>query len=314
MMLRFASMTLIDKLLYSTPPYYRLIKYSFILLTWMAATLAIMQPEGNAYFKGEQSQNKHEEETEVIFLLDVSESMAVTDSRVGKSRLQYAKEIIQEIIDHLQGNKVSLYAFTSSVDPLVPETFDYLFTQSILQDVKINEGNSVGTNFVSVFEYIEEQLFTEPQEQGKMIILLSDGEDIPMLEGDKEERTEKILGIVDRIRKLNARFICIGMGSNQGGVIPGLLYQGKPVHSSQHPELLQSIAKHANGKLFLSNELTLQSLISEVIDFLNKETLEVINNQKISSSSLFAFKRYYQIPLLIAIFSLAYALLFPEEL
>lgn len=75
---------------------------------------------------------------DVVFLLDVSASMGVKDGRLSRSRLDYAKELIDEIVARLHGETVSLYTFTSKVAQVVPGTMDYLYLRMLLRDVEVN--------------------------------------------------------------------------------------------------------------------------------------------------------------------------------
>ena len=72
--------------------------------------------------------------------------MAVVDTRVGESRLDYAKEIIDELVSQLDGEEVALYSLTSEMTLLVPPTNDYLYLRLMLHQVGYNEGDVYGTD------------------------------------------------------------------------------------------------------------------------------------------------------------------------
>ena len=85
-------------------------------------------------------------------MLDTSASMSVEDTRQKNTRLEVAKEIIDEMVQKLDGQNVALYSFTSALTPIVPLTLDYLFTRLMLQDVHLNYGEVAGTD---LFESLE---------------------------------------------------------------------------------------------------------------------------------------------------------------
>ena len=165
----FAKKECLDKLLVRRSRLYYLIKCLFFCAAWGFATLALMQPKGaGRYLDGQKEvteqrvveQKEVEGETitlrrkthDVIFLLDASASMAVTDARGDKRRLDLAKEIVDEVVSQLDGQAVALYAFTSETSAVVPVTHDYLFFRLALRRVGIHEGDVGGTDFLGALE------------------------------------------------------------------------------------------------------------------------------------------------------------------
>ncbi len=108
--------------------------------------VALMDPRGNPHYLS--TQKKLEKPVkEVIILIDASASMLVNDSRTGQTRFDIAKDIAQQTIEHLAGNSISLDAFTSTLVPLSPPTFDLLFIHLMLNELQINEGDLQGHRY-----------------------------------------------------------------------------------------------------------------------------------------------------------------------
>jgi len=138
---KFATPDLLSKILVPRNEYVYLFKSLGLLVVWLLATIALTQPKGvsplnekshllmsdieakNTSTKKQSTRKSHL----VIFLIDASMSMNAKDSRNGKSRFVYAKEIADEVIRHLDGETASLFAYTSDLTQLSPPTPDYFF-------------------------------------------------------------------------------------------------------------------------------------------------------------------------------------------
>ena len=134
-------------------------------LSWILITYALMQPQGNGYYPNIAETKKKDNLKEafklkahdVIFLIDASASMSVHDTISGKSRLEFAKEIADEIASSLKGENAALYAFTSTATKMSPPTPDLFFVRMMLRQLSINEGGVTGTDFLKSLEKIREK-------------------------------------------------------------------------------------------------------------------------------------------------------------
>lgn len=255
----------------------------FLCLSWIFAVIALAGPKGNPRFPEEleklseaslaNAQLKRKSH-EVIFLVDTSASMSVVDTRTGKSRLDYAKEIADEVISHLQGESVSLYGFTSETTNLVPATFDYLYTRLILRDVQINVGDIPGTNFSNVIHYLIQNILPHSHSWVKTIILLSDGEDpqyLTMKENEKKALLDSIKISAKEIPSFHARLNSIGVGSENGGIVPNVTYEKHEVHSSLNIEILKTLSENSQGSYFIANDYSVLSLASDIVEGIKKD-------------------------------------------
>lgn len=291
-----------------------------ICLIWILATLAIMDPLSYGEYPQELRQRHplksgqfQKKPFEIIFVVDASASMQVTDVKGAGQRFLLAKEIVDNIIRQLVGQQVALQAFTSNSEQLSPLTTDYLFVRMMLREMQINEGGSSGTNFSNAFKAIRETYFNNQID--KAIILLSDGGDT-LLEASKEDQQKRMTEILSEIKdtkEFNARFFVIGIGSKQGGEVPGVTFEGHPVISKLNESLLQNIAQQGNGKYFQADEVSTIHLSEIITKELNQDVLAKTKDHQEKDNFLIK-KLLFQIPLGIAILILIGVIFFPDSL
>lgn len=261
-----------------------------LCLIWILASVSLMQPKGGERYPDELKEFSEEEillskektemrvrrrqPHEVIFLIDTSASMAVPDSRNHQSRLDYAKEIIDQISSQLTGETVSLYAFTSQVTRLVPATSDYLFLRLMVRQLSINEGEISGTDILEALNTIHQKYLKKPVSTLKTLIILTDGEDngLQILQGSERQKLkESILNTLKNAQAFHLRVFTIGLGTKKGGVIPNLLYEGKTVVSALNEEILQELSRKGDGRYYLANDFSGIELASHLVKMMQRE-------------------------------------------
>jgi len=328
---KLASQNLLDTILYRRPTFNYWRKCFLLSLAWVLATFALMDPKGNARYpesiekeekKEKQGVNLKRKSHEIIFLVDTSASMAVKDARNGQSRLDYAKEILDETIRRLNGESVSLYVFTSETNKQVPSTLDYIFTRLVLRNTGINEGGAGGTNLHDAINHVMNDYPSHPDEKLKTLIVFSDGGDGIYEEGsdvNKKNRLDQIVKIIDESSKKNLRVVTIGMGSREGGEVPNVVYKGQSVSSSLDPTILKELSKKGRGQYFESNSYGTLVLIDRLVEVVGrdnpflKEYEAKVQVYLDKEGHNFIYDRYYQRPLGVAILLLLLVIIFPEN-
>jgi Ca-activated chloride channel homolog len=305
-------------------------------LAWIFSVLALMQPKGNERYPLSDTQGNiaparqgplqkveiKRKAHEVIFLIDASASMSVVDTRVGISRLDYAKEIASAIISQLRGENVSLYAFTSETMQLSPSTNDYLFVRLMLRQLKINEGETSGTDIYQAMAEMRNRYFAIPSPTLKTLVLLSDGGDthLESLSGSAREKAlAAIVNTVDGAAERHLRVFTIGLGSKEGKTIPGITYQGKPVISALEEEVLRQLSEKGRGRYFFANEFTPLDIANRITEAMaqdkpyeEEETLTQQAQARLQKKNFLVYDSYFQIPLGLALLFLALAILLPD--
>lgn len=327
---QFADPAILEKIMVPRSSKQYWLKALALMGGWLLCVLALMQPKGNAHYPEENltlPQKIPQENLakvrrrahEVIFLIDVSSSMAVTDSRTGSSRLDFAKDIADQIASKLKGETGSLYAFTSEVAPLSPSTTDYLFLRLMIRQMRLNEGDIPGTNIREALVEMRKKYFSSPTPKLKTLVLLSDGGDthVESLQGEpREQALNEILDLIQDAESLHLRVYTIGLGSVEGGEVPNLKYEGKSVHSAIDEEILKKIARRGRGIYYPAREYTAIALANELTlamrqdnPFLEAQT--VIQSLTSTKKDNRVFDLYYQFPLGLAILLIAYVLIWP---
>ena len=303
------------------------IKSAAVTLLWAGAVLALMDPKGNARYPEEEIQ-KHKTSLpaemsrpaqDIFLLVDASASMDVKDSRDGTSRLSYAKDIADQIVSQLNGQNVSLLAFTSELTPLSPLTLDYLFVRLMIGQMQINEGNISGTDFKAALEEMIHTYLTGPSARQRILVWFTDGGDTlyETLGGaEKMQRQKEILSLLDTLEQDQVDVFVVGMGSLQGGEVPDVTYKGERVHSPLEETFLRQLARHGGGNYYEANAYSSIEIAEDILKNLRKEKLypekSLIPNAAAQTGQFKVYDYYYQIPLGIALLLLLFILLFPE--
>lgn len=288
---------------------------------WILLILALMDPVGyGEYPKDLTAQRpvtgyeKRREPHAVILVVDVSASMNVTDMPSGKTRLEAAKEITDQLVSKLRGQNVALDAFTSEVISLSPATTDYLFLRLMLRQLAINEGGNSGTDLLNALKQIQQRHFPESGHIPTSVILFSDGGDteLEVLQGTAHNnRIAEMEGLVRKAAQGSVRFHTVGLGSTQGASIPGIADAGKPVFSVLNEKLLKEISESGHGKYYFAQNYSSIDLAEELALTLERgEPLKMTDSNVPHANPIQT--RYYQIPLGLAILLLAGVLLLPD--
>lgn len=329
----FASPVVLQEVLVPRSRYNFWSKSAALSLAWVLAALALMDPKGNGHYPlekpltaGVSAKNKEKEAVvrrkahDVIFLVDASASMDVKDTRTGASRLDYAKDIADQIISRLKGESAALYAFTSDTTKLSPLTMDYVFVRLMLRNIRINEGDIAGTDLIEAVADMRDAYFSEVTPVLKTLIILTDGEDtdIESHQGEKKElETHALLSYLNRSAENRLRVYTVGIGTAKGQEVPGVEYQGKPVTSSLDEKLLKMISAAGRGTYYFANDWTAMSLAQDLTKKIEEEETPLEEYKiKLRAGSHgeedLVYDLYFQVPLAIAMIFVAFVVFFPE--
>lgn len=297
-----------------------------LCIVWIAATYALMQPMGyGEYPEGLRSKSsmkgfggRQRKPQNVILLLDASTSMSVPDASGNVRRLDFAKDIADQIISKLDGQTIALHAFTSETSQLSPLTTDYLFVRLMLRQLRINEVGVPGTDFKETLSEIRKLYFAEETSPTTDLVVLSDGGDtlLESLQGtEREGRLKEILDLVSDGEKNHYRVFTVGMGSRQGMSIPGITFEGKQVISAVDEELLKQVSLTGRGKYYFANDFSSLDLSSSLAAAIKQDTQymsgEALEQQGKPNNLI--HRLYFQIPLAIAILFFTWIILFPNR-
>jgi len=277
-------------------------------LIWVLLCLAFMSPEGNVHYLPSNSSkmNRDRNSQEVIFLIDTSGSMNVPDGENEQSRLQTAKAIVKNLMGQLNNTSVALFAFTSTLTPLVPQTLDYLFTRLILRETHINEGEIGGTQFLPILQQLKEHLTNNSFADITTIVLLSDGEDNQVYANHSfsQSALATILQVFSKEKDWNTKIITVGIGTQTPQIIPNVTtVAGQSVASQLQPLLLEKLAQATNGTYYETTKNNVWEISTQIANSIKKNSLKIANNREVifTNQEEKTSDLYFQVPLGCAI-------------
>nr|WP_295901118.1 VWA domain-containing protein [uncultured Bdellovibrio sp.] len=230
----------------------RAIKTTLQVLAVFFFVLALARPQ-----MGESQQEVKSEGVEIIFAVDVSESMMAED--VKPSRLAQAKAELSRLIDLMPGNKVGVVAFAGSAALLSPLTNDPGAIKMYLESLEPSSVSSQGTNFTEALKVSKEAFerggvtTDETVKVTRVILFASDGEDH---EPGAYEEAKKLAGE-------GIRIFSLAYGTEKGGAIPvrdgmGFLKgykkdrQGQTILTTVKGDALRALAEAGKGSFYFA--------------------------------------------------------------
>ena len=334
----------------------RIFKRVLICLSYLLLVYALMRPQGSldqTLNDGNDQANKkqttsdisledmqkkeggekvkiRENARDIIFLLDVSASMAAPD--LYPSRLEKAKYMIRDIVSCLDGEHIALVVFTSVPSVKCILTLDYTYFKQILDKVTINDNDYAGTQFIPALKEIVDRQFDFSENKFKDLIIITDGGDttLDQLTGNDREQFENTLFTLSEkaFEDKGIRIHTLGIGTRAGAIVQGVKdEQGQPVKSSLQEDFLKGIAHHAKGVYVAVEDSNVnmadiykKHIAPEGKTDLEKEmTLdrdklkELVQKQKEEEERKVVYKEYYAYSLALAILLIVLEYFIPER-
>jgi Ca-activated chloride channel family protein len=190
----------------------------------------------------------------VVVALDISGSMRSKD--MYPNRLEFAKKKINQLLNNMPNDDVSLIAFAYSSFILAPFTSDKETLKLLVEGVNDQYINMGSTDFTALGEFTAELL---EKKKPKIVVLFSDG-------GEKEQlvKFEKL------VKKNNIALYVVLVGTKEGA--PVVRKNGKTIMKdgkltiSQRNDDLGEIAIENNGAFIIANsgESDIEELVSTI--------------------------------------------------
>jgi len=210
----------------------------------------------------------HEKRTgiETVICLDISNSMRAED--VTPSRLDRAKMMVENLVDHFTDDKIGLIVFAGDAFVQLPITSDYVSAKMFLSSIDPQMMATQGTDVARAVEMATHS-FTQEKGIGKAIIVITDGEDH---EGGAVEAAEAA-------KKAGMRVYMLGIGSTKGTPIPipgtgdyMTDNTGQTVMSALNEDMCKQIAAAGGGAyIHVENNSNAQDLLDQELDKLSKK-------------------------------------------
>ncbi len=147
----------------------QVIKLSAAVIVIALLSVALANPQS-----GSKMETFKREGIDIVFALDVSNSMLAEDTR--PNRLLRAKQLISNCIDNLGGDRVGLIAYAGEAYPILPVTSDLSAARLFLDGLGPDMVSRQGTAFDEVIE-LAVGMLNSTEKHSKVLVILSDGED-----------------------------------------------------------------------------------------------------------------------------------------
>jgi Ca-activated chloride channel family protein len=279
------------------PESWRFVRLSLLLVAGAGLVLALARPQW-----GIVREKVEREGVDVVLVLDTSGSMATED--VAPNRFFLARQALGSLVARLSGDRFGLVAFEGEAYPLVPLTLDAdalgLFLDTLEPGVVPSPGSSLGAGLARGLS-----LFVDQERRNKVMVLVSDGED---LEGQIEDAAAKA-------KEAGVVVHTVGVGTEAGQPVPDLDKEGRrtgfkrdeagqAVVSRLNMQSLEAIARGTGGKAFrLTPADTSLGGLAAAIEGMEQKTL--------AREFSYRRKERFQVPLAVGLVSLGLALILP---
>lgn len=242
---------------------------------------------------------------DIYVLIDTSKSMLAED--IKPDRLSRAKNIIENIIDNLNGDRIGFIPFSSAAYIQMPLTDDYDLARMFLDVIDTDMIGGGGTNVGTALS-LAEKSFSDTSSADRVVIILSDG----------EEHNSNSVDVLKSFKDERLKVFTIGIGTEKGGLVPDYGStdeqktgykkdkSGEFVMSKLNSETLQKLASEGKGSYYQS------SLTGNEIASLTKK-ISSLKKDTYKTDEVRRFKQLYQFFLGPGILLFLAAYLLPER-
>ena len=263
----FANPEALKKLSPNTSVFKTTLKVLVLILAIVCFSFALVNPK-----IGTKIETVTREGVDVVFALDVSKSMLAED--IAPNRIEKSKQLVNQIINNLVGDRIGIIGYAGSAFPQVPITTDFSSAKLFLSNMNTNMVSSQGTAITQAIE-LAKTYYNDEDQVNRVLFIISDGEDH---EGDVET-------VAQEAAKQGIRIFTIGVGTPKGGPIPikrnGILQYYKRDQNNEQvitklqPETLQKIAKIGKGEYIDgSNTKEVVEKVSQILNSMDKKEFE----------------------------------------
>jgi Ca-activated chloride channel homolog len=220
-------------------PWRRNLKRGLWLVAVFLLFVAVARPQ-----KGYEWRDVKRKGIDILFAVDTSRSMLAED--LTPNRLERARLGIIDFVSKLEGDRVGLIPFAGSAFALCPLTLDYEAFRESLNALDTDLIPRQGTDLASAIKEAE-RLFNENGNNHRVLVLLTDGED---LQGD-------VIDAAKAAARNGMAIYTVGVGSPEGATIPISMRNGRKdfvrdqsgavVKTTLDESTLKRIATETNG-------------------------------------------------------------------
>lgn len=260
---RFGDMELVRQLMPDVSRFRPLVKFCLLLTALALMIVMLARPQMGTKIS-------HEKRTgiETIIALDISNSMLAED--VAPSRLDRAKMMVENLVDHFTNDKIGLIVFAGEAFVQLPITSDFVSAKMFLNSIEPSLIETQGTDIAAAVTMATHS-FTQEEGVGKAIIVITDGEDH---EGGAMEAAQEA-------KDKGMRVYMLGIGSTKGAPIPVAGSHdymkdntGATVMSALNEDMCKQVAEAGGGAyIHVENNSNAQEQLNHELDKLAKKEI-----------------------------------------
>ncbi len=260
---RFGDMELVRQLMPDVSRFRPLVKFCLLLTALALMIVMLARPQMGTKIS-------HEKRTgiETIIALDISNSMLAED--VAPSRLDRAKMMVENLVDHFTNDKIGLIVFAGEAFVQLPITSDFVSAKMFLSSIEPSLIETQGTDIAAAVTMATHS-FTQEEGVGKAIIVITDGEDH---EGGAMEAAQEA-------KDKGMRVYMLGIGSTKGAPIPVAGSHdymkdntGATVMSALNEDMCKQVAEAGGGAyIHVENNSNAQEQLNHELDKLAKKEI-----------------------------------------
>ena len=260
---RFGDPQLVRQLMPDVSRFRPLVKFGLLLTALALLIVMLARPQMGTKIS-------HEKRTgiETIIALDISNSMLAED--VSPSRLDRAKMMVENLVDHFTNDKIGLIVFAGEAYVQLPITSDFVSAKMFLSSIEPGLIETQGTDIAAAVNMATHS-FTQEEGVGKAIIVITDGEDH---EGGALEAAQEA-------KEKGMRVYVLGIGSAKGSPIPipGTSdymkdNSGETVMSALNEDMCKQVAAAGGGAyIHVENNSNAQEQLNRELDKLAKKEI-----------------------------------------
>ncbi len=260
---RFGDMELVRQLMPDVSRFRPIVKFCLLLTALALMIVMLARPQMGTKIS-------HEKRTgiETIIALDISNSMLAED--VAPSRLDRAKMMVENLVDHFTNDKIGLIVFAGEAFVQLPITSDFVSAKMFLSSIEPSLIETQGTDIAAAVTMATHS-FTQEEGVGKAIIVITDGEDH---EGGAMEAAQEA-------KDKGMRVYMLGIGSTKGAPIPVAGSHdymkdntGATVMSALNEDMCKQVAEAGGGAyIHVENNSNAQEQLNHELDKLAKKEI-----------------------------------------
>jgi len=199
---KFGNPDLLSHLMPELSAYRPVVKFYLLLVVVMAIVFVLAAPQF-----GTRLQTVEREGIEIIFALDVSNSMNAQD--VKPSRLEVAKQAVTRLTNRMENDRIGMVVFAFQAFTQLPITADQASVNMFLSNISSETVQTQGTDIGSAIN-LAANSFSNTEDVSRAIVLISDGENH---EGDP-------VGAARAAAEMGIKVYTMAIGTSAGGPIP----------------------------------------------------------------------------------------------